>query len=159
MTADHERLDALLRSAGAHPEGVSLPLFEAFRGGLLRHIGMEEKLLLPAARKARGGESLAIAARLRIEHSAIASLLVPTPTPMLLRELTELLTHHNLLEEGEHAMYAECDALLAPEVDAILARLRAAPAVPLAPHFDGDGTHRTAREALSAAAQKKPRRR
>jgi hypothetical protein len=41
---------------------------------------MEEKVLLPAAQKARGGEPLQIAAKLRLDHGALAALLVPTPT-------------------------------------------------------------------------------
>ena len=42
---DHRRLDALLQSAVADPLKVDLPAYNQFRAGLLRHIGMEEKIL------------------------------------------------------------------------------------------------------------------
>src|SRR5581483_6857560 len=50
--ADHERLDALLRRAFASAGSVDSEAYDAFRRGLLRHIGMEEKILLPAAQRA-----------------------------------------------------------------------------------------------------------
>jgi hypothetical protein len=37
---------------------------------------MEEKVLLPFAQKKRGGEPLPIAAKLRLDHGALAALLV-----------------------------------------------------------------------------------
>jgi hypothetical protein len=75
---DHARLDRLLHRSVADPNAFDGEAFEVFRGGLLRHIALEEKFLLPAARNARGGEPLPVARRLRVDHGAIASLLVPT---------------------------------------------------------------------------------
>jgi len=60
LEAEHRRLDALLRESSAE-SGIALEPYEAFREGLLRHIGMEEKTLIPAARRLRGGEPLSIA--------------------------------------------------------------------------------------------------
>ena len=48
--------------------------YAEFRAGLLRHIGIEEKLLLPAARRARSGTPIERAHQLRIEHGAIGLL-------------------------------------------------------------------------------------
>jgi hypothetical protein len=76
---------------------------------------------------------------------------VPAPTAAIVGELTALLEGHDRLEEGEGGLYAACDRLLAPRAEEILARIRAAPAVPLAPHFDGPGAHRTAASALAAS--------
>lgn len=126
LAADHARLDALLDEA-ARAGGVARAPYEAFRAGLLRHIGLEEKILLPAARRARGGQPLALAAQLRHDHAALAALLVPTPTPEILQTLRELLDVHNPLEEGPEGLYAIGDALLHAEADAVLARLRAFP--------------------------------
>ena len=53
LAADHARLDELLRVAGARPDAIDRPSYAAFRAGLLRHIGLEEKILFPAARRAR----------------------------------------------------------------------------------------------------------
>src|SRR5215831_15391307 len=80
LMADHERLDALLGRAFATPDAIDHQAYAAFRKGLLRHIGMEEKILLPATQRARGGEPLHAAARLRLDHGALAALFVPSPT-------------------------------------------------------------------------------
>jgi hypothetical protein len=53
FAADHRRLDALLRRAVSVPGRVDLVPFGEFRAGILKHIGMEEKVLFPAARHAR----------------------------------------------------------------------------------------------------------
>jgi hypothetical protein len=151
LTGDHARLDALLARAAADPEEFDAGAFEEFRAGLLRHIGIEEKILLADARRRRGGEPLPIAARLRVEHGALASLLVPTPDAALVAEIRALLRVHNGREEGAGGVYAICEALAGPEAGALLERARAAPSVPLAPHFDGKGTHRCAAEALRAS--------
>src|SRR5262249_24468024 len=49
FATDHDRLDALLRGALAGTGPIDLALFGAFRAGLLRHIGMEEKVLFAVA--------------------------------------------------------------------------------------------------------------
>lgn len=136
LERDHARLDGLLRAtaAGGHIDPV---VYEEFRAGLLRHIGLEEKILLPTARRLRGGDPLEIARQLRLDHAALAALLVPTPTAAILSTLTSLLAAHNALEEGSHGVYAACEELADAEVPALLARLRAAPPVPTAPHYDG----------------------
>lgn len=150
MTDDHARLDALLAAATAG-DGFDAGAFERFRAGLLRHIGIEEKILLSDARARRGGEPLPRAARLRVEHAAIASLLVPTPTPAIAAELRALLDAHNALEEGAGGLYDELDALAAGDAERLLERARAAAEPPMARHFDGAGVMRTAAEALALA--------
>ncbi len=137
LTEDHARLDALLGRADADPNAIDAAAFDAFRRGLLRHIAMEEKVLLPLARAAQGDQPLAIAKRLREDHGKIAKLLVPSPTHAGCAALRAVLAAHNALEEGAGALYATCDALAAGDVDTWLARLSAQPAVPPAPHYDG----------------------
>jgi hypothetical protein len=158
MADDHRRLEALLEHSVSAPEGFDAEAFEQFRAGLLRHIGIEEKVLLPDAKRRRGGVALQVAERLRVEHSAIASLLVPTPDAALAGEIRLLLERHNPLEEGPRGAYAACDALAAAEVEALLERARAAPPVPMAKHFDGAGTWRRAEDALHAAEAQLARR-
>jgi hypothetical protein len=136
LSEDHVRLDALLTRADRGDGTIDTVAYGLFRRGLLRHIAMEEKVLLPFAREKRG-EPLAIAKRLRQDHGEIASLLVPSPTPALCDRLRAKLAEHNALEEGERGLYAECDALAGPEVARVLERLRAQPEVPVAPHYDG----------------------
>jgi hypothetical protein len=157
FAADHARLDGLLRRSVADPGAFDREAFEDFRGWLLRHIALEEKILLPAARKARAGAPLPMAHRLRVDHGAIASLLVPTPGAAIVAELRSILEPHNKAEEDPGGLYQACDELLALEAAGILDRIRAYPAVKLAPHRDGPGVHRTAREALQGSARQAER--
>ena len=157
LEEDHARLDTLLRAAIADEQEFNHAAFEAFRSGLLRHIGLEEKWLLPWARR-RSGKALPIATVLRREHAALASLLVPTPDAALAREILALLAEHNLREEGPEGLYRECACLAPEEADALAERMRVVPPPPLARHFDGPGTVRTAAEALRAADRAAARR-
>ncbi len=146
---DHARLDSLLERAVLEPGVVDLAAFGEFREGLLRHVALEEKLLIPAATAARRGEPLPFARRLRVDHGALAALLVPTPTPSTRDELRKILVPHNALEEGPGGLYDTCDVLLpAPEREALLARMRAYPPVRVAKYHDGPRVCRTAEEAL-----------
>lgn len=137
LEQDHARLDALLRRADAVPSTIDFDAFEAFRGGLLRHIAMEQKVLLPEARRLRGGQPLDIARQLRADHAALAGLLVPTPTHAIIATIRRVLAEHNPLEEDPGGLYEHCEELAGTEVDALVTRMRAMPQVPMAPHFDG----------------------
>ena len=150
---DHRRLEALLDRATAGGDAIDAVLFEEFRAGLLRHIGMEEKVLLPAAQRARGGTPLPLARRLRLDHGAIAALLVPTPTPAIVEQLRGLLAVHDALEEDPEGAYGACDQLLADEAAALIEQLRAFPAVRTAPHNDGPLVERHIRETLALAGR------
>jgi hypothetical protein len=151
LARDHGRLDALLARAANDPARLDLEAFAEFRRGLLKHIGMEEKILLLAIQALRGGEPLAIAARLRLEHGAIAALLVPSPRAAVLNALKAVLAKHNAIEEGSQGVYAECDRIAGPEATALLDRLRAAPEVPAAVHVDSERVEASARRALTRA--------
>lgn len=136
MVEDHARIDRLL-SASLRDDGSIAPeTYAQFRRDLLRHIAMEEKILLRYAKQKRCGEPLPLARQLRVDHGEIAKLLVPSPTPKLVAALCELLGRHNALEEGPGALYACCDALALHEAPQVVAQLRALPAVPVAPHYD-----------------------
>jgi hypothetical protein len=150
LADDHRRLDRILHEAAAAAP-IETRLFEEFRGGLLRHIGIEEKLLLPAARRARGGQPLPLAKLLRAEHGALAALLVPAPTPRVVAKILQVLGPHNDLEEGPGGLYDSCDELLAGEAAALIERMRAYPPVPLAPHNDGPLVEKHVAETLAAA--------
>jgi hypothetical protein len=143
---DHLRLDQLLARAD-----VDTDAYEQLRAGLLRHIGMEEKILLPAAKRLRGGQPLPKARLLRADHSALAAMLVPSPTATLLAQIRSLLAQHNPIEEGPHGVYAVCETLAAAEADQLLERLKATPEVPLAQHFDGPRAFENIERLLRAA--------
>lgn len=151
MHDDHARIDALLDQAVAEPRRFDHAAYGRARALLLRHIGIEEKILLPDAKRRRGGEPLSVAKILRREHSAIASLLVPTPDHALVAELRTLLEMHNAREEGPGGLYEVCGALAGEEASALLEAARAAKEVPAARYFDGERATRTAKEALARA--------
>jgi hypothetical protein len=156
LEKDHARLDALLHQSGARLGEIEGSSYAAFRAGLLRHIGLEEKILLPAARRARGGIPLPIAAQLRRDHAALAALLVPTPTREIIDTIREILTRHNPLEENCGGFYETCEDVLASDLDVVAAQLRAAPEVPVAPHFDGPRVREHIRSLLDDARRRPP---
>ena len=143
MTEDHARIDRLLTASLRDDGSIAPDAYAQFRRDLLRHIAMEEKVLLRYAKQKRGGEPLPLTRQLREDHGEIARLLVPSPTPKLVTALCDLLGRHNVLEEGPGALYACCDALARNEAPAVVAQLRAVPAVPVAPHYDGPEHQRT----------------
>jgi hypothetical protein len=150
MAADHAHLDAML-AAAAQPDGaIDSSVFERFRAGLLRHIAMEEKILLPDAKRRRGGEPLPVFERLHADHGLWATLLVPTPTAEIVAAIGRLLASHNPLEEGQAGAYSSCDELCTTDADALIARLREAREPPLAPHFDGPLAQKKVAETLAA---------
>jgi hypothetical protein len=136
MVEDHVRLDRLL-AAATSVDPIDEVGYARFRHDLLRHIAMEEKVLLPYARFKRGGEPLPTASALRADHGKIAKLLVRSPTMPLVDRLRELLARHNPLEEGAAGLYAECDALAGDEAETVVMLLRDQPMVPVAKYYDG----------------------
>src|SRR5262252_7766498 len=119
LEADHRRLAALLDRAVADPARFDHDAFEAFRAGLLRHIGIEEKILLPEARRRRGGTPLPIAPQLREDHGVLGALLVPTPDAALVAEIRQLLDDHDVLEEAPDGLYDTCDRLIGADAAAL----------------------------------------
>src|SRR4029450_3932133 len=151
MAEDHARLDGFLRGSMTEASTINRAAYAAFRVGLLTHISWEDKILLPAAQRARGGAPLAMAAKLRLDHGALAALLVPTPTPTIIAALRAILATHNVVEEGPGGVYECCEQLASAEAAALLAQLRAAPEVPVAPHSDGPDVMDVVRRALVRA--------
>lgn len=151
LAEDHRRLDVLLQSAVAESGQVNHQAYDQFRAGLLRHIGMEEKILFPVAQRWRGGDPLPMAAKLRLDHGALATLLMPTPTPTILATIRRLLTDHNALEEGPGGVYDLCDQRAGFEAESLLTALRAAPPVAVMPHSDSAAVMTTLRRTLERA--------
>jgi hypothetical protein len=148
LAADHDRLDELFEKARAVP--IDVDAYEAFRRGILRHVGMEELILIPAARRLSGA-AVALARRTRLDHAAITSLLIPNPTAKVLSALHAVLTPHNVMEEAADGLYEQCERALGAESAAVLAELRAAPGIPPAAHVDGPRVSRSIARALAEA--------
>jgi len=151
LVKDHGRLEALLQSAVAQVGSVDQGTYDQFRAGLLRHIGMEEKILLPAAQRLRDGEPLPIASKLRLDHGAIASLLMPPPTAAIIAKLRAVLKVHNTIEEGPGGLYETCDELAGSEAAQLLAKLQAAPELAVLPCSDSPAVMPAVQRALERA--------
>lgn len=151
LSRDHERLDALL-TAAVRPDGtIDHESYVAFRGGLLWHIAVEERLLMPAVRKHRSDSE--VEKQLHRDHAALAGLLVPPPSAAGIATMRAILEAHNPLEEGSGGFYEVVEELTGEEISALMERVRALPPIPLAPHFDTEVTRRSIEELLRAAEE------
>jgi hypothetical protein len=134
LSGDHERLDAFLEEATVEPGVIRMEPYSEFRKGLLRHVAIEEKIVLPAIARWQGGRKWDLAERLRLDHSAIVSLLVPPPTPSIVLTLRSIFAVHNPIEEGKGGLYELFDRLAGAETEEMLSALKAAPPVLVLPH-------------------------
>jgi hypothetical protein len=147
LADDHDRLEALLERATAVPGMIDSGSYDAFRRGLLRHIAMEEKVLFPAiaGRSVEGAETVK---RLRLDHGAIAALLVPPPNEAIIATLRSSLEVHNAREEEEGGVYGMPEA---GEERALVERINATPEVPAAPYNERPGVLAATRRAVERA--------
>jgi hypothetical protein len=150
LEQDHMRMDDALRRATDCGEPFDSAAYMDFRGALLRHIGIEEKILFPAARAANSGDPLQHIEQLHLDHGAIGALLVPTPTGRIVEAIKTILRVHNVIEEGEGGLYERCEELL-PDAGAILVRIQAAPPVRMSAYVDNAVAMHSLRAALKRA--------
>ncbi|HRO48238.1 hemerythrin domain-containing protein [Agriterribacter sp.] len=151
FTDDHRRIDELLDLATQNPDEIQMEYYQRFRAGLLTHIKMEEKVLFPAAQKANGGIPVPLAAKLRLEHGAITALMVPPPTPSLIKVLRHVLDKHDIAEEEPGGMYDVCAALTQNQTLELLEQLAHISEVPLHPHHPAAFALEAAKRALTRA--------
>ena len=151
LAGDHERLDALLERAVSDPENIDAAAYAQFRSGLLKHIAMEEKVLLLEAQRLRGGEALSIAPKLRLDHGALTALLVPSPTASIVAAIRAILKFHNPIEEDPGGVYDQCETLVGAEAEPILNELKNYREVKVLPHVDNPFVMEAARRAVSRA--------
>lgn len=151
LCADHQRLDDALRRTTADPSRIDHVAYAEFREGLLRHIGMEEKILFPAARSELSGKTSQATARLHLDHEALAALLVLTPTHSIIAAIRTILDRHNSLEEGAGGVYEKCEQALGPEADQVAASLQNTPPVRVNRYNDSVIAIESARNALRRA--------
>lgn len=151
FTDDHRRLEELMDRAVANTAEIDQDAYDEFHRGLLKHIGLEEKILLPAAQRARGGEPLPMAAKLRLDHGALAALLVPPPSPPIFAAIRAILADHDRIEESPDGLYDVCEQLLAGEVNDLLAKARSAPDAGIMPSNRDPKILETVRRAVTRA--------
>jgi hypothetical protein len=126
-------------------------MYDEFRRGILRHIGIEEKLLLPYAKAGKDEELVQLAAKLRLHHGAIAALLVLNPAPAVLRAFHGIFAVHNPLEEGSNGFYERCERLATSDIETLRTAVDKAPEVPLAIRAQSSLLYDAARRSLVRA--------
>lgn len=151
FTNDHRRIEDLLDKATENANEIQMDYYHQFRTGLLRHIKMEEKILFPAAQKANDGVPLPLAAKLRLDHGALTSLMVVPPGPDVIKVLRHVLEKHDLLEEEPGGMYDVCERLTKGETQDLLTQLEKITEVPVHPHNKADYALGAAKRALERA--------
>jgi hypothetical protein len=150
MAAQHALLDELLAKAGLQGAAIDREAYQSFRERLLRHIRIEEKILLPMAESKRGAP-LPIAGRLRLDHGALAAMLMLPPVDRTFRAIRAVLDAHNPLEEVEGGVYDQCNSLSGSESGELLARIAATPHVPVSSWLDSPKVRAAAQRALKRA--------
>jgi hypothetical protein len=150
LAADHDRLDVFFAKARGDGGPIDLNAYEEFRRGILRHVGMEELILIPAARRLNGA-AVSLAQRTRRDHAALTSLLIPSPTGRILSALSAVLSPHNRMEEEAGGLYEQCERALGAESEKVLSELRAAPDIPPAAHAEGPRVSASIGRALGEA--------
>lgn len=150
LAHDHASLLVWLARARSDPARFDASAYEVFRSGLLRHLTLEERVLLPAMQRMAVGNLDRLLAPVHIEHAAIELLLAPTPDVALVDELAALLVAHERMEAADDGIYTLADTLLAGHAEAIIALMREHPSHVAPPHHDAPGAPRTASAALAA---------
>lgn len=150
MVAEHTELDELLAKAAGESGAIGQEAYRRFRERLLRHIRIEERILLPMAERKRGA-ALPVAARLRLDHGALAALLMLPPVARTFRAIRAVLDAHNPLEEAEGGVYDQCKRLAGSEIVALMAQIGATPRVPVSSWVDSPKVFAAARRVLVRA--------
>ena len=150
MTAEHARLDELLKSAARESGATRSEAYRRFRELLLRHIRIEERILFPMAER-KGGAPFSPAARLRLDHGALAAMLMLPPLDHALRAIRAVLDAHNPLEEVHGGVYDQCQSLAGSEMKELLANIASTPRVPASSWVGNPKILAAARRALARA--------
>jgi hypothetical protein len=151
FVGDHRRLEKLLNRAAVGGPTYDMAVYSEFRVGLLKHIKMEENIIIPAAQKIRDGKPLASAAKLRLEHGALVALLVSPPSPTIVNAIRGILSKHNRAEESQGGLYDLCERLAGEQLEDLMKKLEEVPDVPVHPHKVGQNVLEATRRALQRA--------
>ena len=154
LASDHTRLDKLLQQSVVKLGAIAMEPYGEFRKGLLRHISMEEKVVLPTIARLQGGKKAEIAERIRLDHGALVALLVPPPSSSIVNTIISILELHNALEEEDGGLYQLLDNLSGPDADKIVEQLKAVPPVPVLPHKEKPEILEATRRAVERAGYK-----
>ncbi len=144
LAREHEELLKLLDRCLTADGGVDARLYDEFRTRQLKHLAIEEQVLVRLLRE-RGGLPSEFQNGIRRDHEAVAVFCVTAPEPDFVHDLRDLLAWHHRVEEGPAGLYPLFDGLDVD--DAVLERaLAAVTPVPLPPLGRGPAVARLLRQ-------------
>ena len=103
------------------------------------------------AERKRGSEPLPLAARLRLDHGALAALMTLPPTHGTFQAVSAVLKAHNPLEENSGGVYDQCETLAGPDASQLVLQCEETQPVPVSPWIDDPKVLEAARRALVRA--------
>lgn len=148
---DHREIEQLLNNAAGSGIEIDVTYFNEFRARLLIHIGIEEKILLPAIKVWQKGKPHPTATTLRLQHGALAALLVPFPSDTTIRVIRGILDHHNQLEEGDMGFYGFFNKFNADDNYNLLLQVINYTEVPVMPYSHDPNVLEATRRAVTRA--------
>jgi len=149
LTQTHEQLRDLL-SKSLSIQGVQIEHYETFRTELLKHIGVEEHIVLPLVEE-RSPQRFFALRQIRLEHKAIGVLLALPPTGEIITVLRNLLKKHDFLEETPDTLYDILDECCVADQPELLERIKDYPGLPLSEIVSGTPTIDDAKRAIYSA--------
>ena len=151
LTSDHDRIDNFLQQALTDSGDINPDAYNGFRQGLLRHIGIEEKILIPALQPLLNERMKQILAQIKADHSLIVALLVPSPTKGIIAALNTILEKHNWLEEANGGFYEFSERFNEQMLSELAEKIRTAPEVKSLPNNPDPKVLAATRRALERA--------
>lgn len=151
FTEDHHRIETLLIKATPPSEEINLEYYLQFRAALLKHIKMEETILFPAVKRVSAETMQHTITKFRVEHGALTSLMVPTPTFALIKVIRYVLQKHDFEEEKPCGLYEVCETLTKHETNELLQQLKQTSDLPLNPLNPSPAALETAKRSLLRA--------
>jgi hypothetical protein len=148
---DNRRLEELMDQAVANLDKIDHAAYDDFRQGLLQHISIEEKIVLPAIQQAQGGRPFPSAARLRLDHGALAALMVPPPSPQIIAAIKAILIDHNRIEESSRGLYQTCQQVVGENLGHLMEKVRTLPEIDITPTKSSPYVMEAIRRALMRA--------
>lgn len=151
LASDHDRMDNFLQQALTESGDINLTAYNEFRQGLLRHIGIEEKILIPALQPFFNERMKQILIQIKADHSLIVALLVPPPSRGIVAALRMILEKHNWLEEANGGFYEFSEQFDVQTISQLEEKIRTAPEVKSLPNNPDPKVLAATRRALERA--------
>ncbi len=150
LAEDQARLNSCSGSLANRIELTTRPIANSARGfsGTLR---WRKRCCFLLFNDCEAAPPLLLTDKLRLDHGALGTLIMPTPTRAIIKLLQTILDAHNALEESSEGVYAQCEKVAGVEIEDLLSRLQAVPSVSVAAYSDSPAVFATIRRVVMRA--------